>query len=339
MSNASSDRELLGVGDHATRADIKRAYRELMDAHKADGRGVGGADMEAIEAAYRRLLEQSEPAPFSVEAREEENEESSAGTYPEITWGPLGVILITLIAFVGLDILVLLIAAGAYAQLHEASLFQAVGGMQQNLWWLLGYLAVSRLGAVGAIYGYVRSRGSGWHALGVRRFSWGRATGIIVAGLVGFFIIAGFVTELLERFMPEVDITAQQDIPFLEAATTTDMVLAFLAIVIIAPIVEEIIFRGFLLPAFAKRMGVIAAIVITSVLFGALHAPPLIAAVQIGLFAVFLSLAYLATRSVWPSVALHVAKNLIAFYVLFFLDVEQFVQVTMPLWRFIVGNG
>jgi membrane protease YdiL (CAAX protease family) len=45
----------------------------------------------------------------------------------------------------------------------------------------------------------------------------------------------------------------------------------FISIVILVPIIEEMIFRGVLLRSFEKRLGIISAMVITSILFASIH--------------------------------------------------------------------
>jgi membrane protease YdiL (CAAX protease family) len=45
--------------------------------------------------------------------------------------------------------------------------------------------------------------------------------------------------------------------------------------VLIAPLVEETVFRGYLYPLFAKNLGIAPGVVITGVLFGLMHAPQL----------------------------------------------------------------
>ncbi len=45
--------------------------------------------------------------------------------------------------------------------------------------------------------------------------------------------------------------------------------------VLVAPLVEETIFRGFLYPVIARRLGVAAGVLITGMLFGLLHAAQL----------------------------------------------------------------
>src|SRR6202043_3075426 len=45
--------------------------------------------------------------------------------------------------------------------------------------------------------------------------------------------------------------------------------------VLVAPLVEETVFRGYLYPLFAKTFGILPGILLTGVLFGLLHAPQL----------------------------------------------------------------
>lgn len=336
MSNDfSEDYELLGVARGASRSEMKQAYRRLEEARVAGSSRISQDEFARIQAAYERLMKQAPPSTFVVpdEASDAEANEHSRG--PEVPWGPFGAILVTIGGFLGVDILTLLVTAGIYASFHSLDFSGALGTFGENFWWLVAYLTVARLGAVALIYRYVRRRRGSWYSLGLRTFSGVRAAATITAGIIGFFVVSALLTLGLEQFAPEVDITAKQELPFLEATTAVEMVLAFLAIVIIAPVVEEVVFRGFLLPAFAHKTGTIAAVVLVSAAFGALHFPPAIAAIQIGVFSVFLCCAYLFTRSVWPPIMLHALKNLIAFYFLFILDIEQLAHVTAPLWSMI----
>ncbi len=78
--------------------------------------------------------------------------------------------------------------------------------------------------------------------------------------------------------------------------------------VITAPVVEEVVFRGVFLPAVARRNGMAAAIVITSMLFALIHGhPPAV----LPLFTVgaFLSVSYLYTGSLLVPVLMHAVFN------------------------------
>lgn len=90
--------------------------------------------------------------------------------------------------------------------------------------------------------------------------------------------------------------------------TLLEAVIVPLAVVAIPAVSEELLFRGLLLPGLAKRYGPSAALVLSSVLFGAIHwAPAAIAYATVAGFA--LGWLRLKTGSVLPSVAMHGAFN------------------------------
>jgi membrane protease YdiL (CAAX protease family) len=83
--------------------------------------------------------------------------------------------------------------------------------------------------------------------------------------------------------------------------------------VLIAPLVEETVFRGYLYPLFAKNLGVAPGIVITGVLFGLMHAPQLgftwgLVAMLIAVGIIF-TLARARAGTVLASYLLHLGYN------------------------------
>ncbi len=81
-----------------------------------------------------------------------------------------------------------------------------------------------------------------------------------------------------------------------------------LAMIILAPVVEEFVFRGFLLNNLTARFGTTTAIALSSCLFAILHTDIL----GSFLFAVLLSLVYIKTRSLYGPILIHMANNMIA---------------------------
>jgi CAAX protease family protein len=86
-----------------------------------------------------------------------------------------------------------------------------------------------------------------------------------------------------------------------------------LLIAILAPISEEICFRGMLFGGLRERLPRLAAALVTGVIFGGLHAftgitavPPLI------VFGFLLSLLYEKTGSIVPGILLHMLNNSVA---------------------------
>jgi membrane protease YdiL (CAAX protease family) len=85
---------------------------------------------------------------------------------------------------------------------------------------------------------------------------------------------------------------------------------------LVAPVAEELFFRGFVFGALRRRVGVWAGAVISGVLFGAVHAGGGTPAVFLPLLALFgfgLAILYWRTGSLLPGIALHSINNAIAF--------------------------
>lgn len=85
---------------------------------------------------------------------------------------------------------------------------------------------------------------------------------------------------------------------------------AVLGSVIVSPIAEELVFRGYLLNLWIVRHGVWFAVITSSVIFGAFHLDTAVFAAPMG--AIF-ALVYLRYDSLWPGILLHAAYNLLAF--------------------------
>jgi uncharacterized protein len=80
-----------------------------------------------------------------------------------------------------------------------------------------------------------------------------------------------------------------------------------------APLMEELFFRGFLYPVLVRRLGVGTAIILTAASFGLIHAPqlgkawgPVLVVFMVGLA---LTITRAVTRSVAPGFLMHVAYN------------------------------
>ena len=77
---------------------------------------------------------------------------------------------------------------------------------------------------------------------------------------------------------------------------------------------EEIMFRGYMIPAFANRYKRVVAVAVSSILFSVFHSlnkgyTPL-ASVNLALIAVLFALIYFLTDDIWMTSAIHTAWNL-----------------------------
>jgi uncharacterized protein len=90
------------------------------------------------------------------------------------------------------------------------------------------------------------------------------------------------------------------------------LIIAGVTIVIIAPVLEEIVFRGFLLRGLVNQLGVIVGSIISAAIFSALHFPWQ-TFIPIFILGLIMNSMVLKSKSVIPSIAFHITNNLIAF--------------------------
>jgi membrane protease YdiL (CAAX protease family) len=154
-----------------------------------------------------------------------------------------------------------------------------------------------------------------------RLLSWGDI-GIALFAFIPYLILAGILTTLATMFLPGYDASQTQDIGFSELASRFELALAFFALVIAAPVIEEIIFRGFLYARLNKHLGVIGGVIGTSLVFAVLHMQ-LNVGLDVFALSIILCILRIVTGSIWAGIILHMVKNGVAFFILFVLPVIQ----------------
>ena len=85
---------------------------------------------------------------------------------------------------------------------------------------------------------------------------------------------------------------------------------AMLGSVAVAPIAEELIFRGYLLNLWIAKRGIAFGVIASSIVFGAFHLDTALFAAPMGLV---LALIYLRYDSLWPAIFIHAVYNFLAF--------------------------
>jgi membrane protease YdiL (CAAX protease family) len=131
------------------------------------------------------------------------------------------------------------------------------------------------------------------------------------------------------RLFPSINVDQKQQLGFQPSQDPLITVLIFISLVVLPPLVEEFVMRGFLFTSLLNRMRFLKAALITSVVFGLAHlqigsGAPLLWVAAIDTFALSLVLCYLRykTGSLWAGISLHLIKNLVAFLALFVFTVS-----------------
>lgn len=139
---------------------------------------------------------------------------------------------------------------------------------------------------------------------------------ITPAGLIIYLVITVALTLLMVNFFPNIDVKQAQEIGFSGINQRYEYILAFLTLVVIAPIAEEIIFRGYLFSKMKKYLPVWISIIVTSLMFGFIHGQITVAVDTFALSIVLCVLRQI-TGGLWSPILLHMAKNGVAYYILF----------------------
>ncbi len=131
----------------------------------------------------------------------------------------------------------------------------------------------------------------------------GIAALFLVRILTGVLLVLSNQTKHVQSGFEHFDVSSKTP-----GITPIAVSLAILSLVVIAPIVEEIVFRGYLFGALAGRLGILGSALITALLFGAVHGDPVLfpSLVAIGFIA---ALAYAATGNLWVAIILHALNN------------------------------
>jgi len=114
------------------------------------------------------------------------------------------------------------------------------------------------------------------------------------------FVAPGFVESILNE---QIFLSGSDNF-----APALSNILAVITVVVVAPITEELLFRGILLHRWTAKWGITPALLLTSLVFGILHAN----LVGLSVFGLMMALLYLKTRTLIVPIICHALNNLVA---------------------------
>lgn len=157
----------------------------------------------------------------------------------------------------------------------------------------------------------------GWSALGVRRPP-GWYFAAVLPILLGMYVVAALVSAAVIKLFyggsannPQV-----KDLTGGGGFSWTSLILALITASIVAPVIEEMLFRGMLYGWLRTRWSAVGGVILSAAIFSAAHAIPLILA---SIFVVGLTLAivYEKTKSTLATMTLHSLFNTIGVLAVF----------------------
>jgi len=239
-----------------------------------------------------------------------------------INWSPwVGVIFVVVVFYVSQ------IMAGLGISIYPA--LQHWTSSQANEWLSNStgaqfiYIFLAESIAIGAVWQFLKLYRSNFAAIGLLRPRW-KDVGYGLLAVPAYYLTYLLTVGVVSHFVPGLDVNQNQEIGFENVQGALPLILTFVSLVVIPPIAEEILVRGFLYSSLKKAMRLIPAALLTSLIFAAAHLPeggaagPLYIA-ALDTFVLSLVLIYLRERtgSLWSSITLHAFKNGVAFFALF----------------------
>lgn len=243
-----------------------------------------------------------------------------------VNWSPLEAVCITVAIYFASQLVVAL-GIGAFASLfgvNEAELASSLEGTIPQFVYILFVEALT----VGLLYQFMKRRKTPWAAIGFVRPRL-RDIPYALGGFVIYFVGYAFiVAALVEKYLPQIDTEQRQELGFDTSVAGPELVLIFMSLVILPPLIEEILVRGFLFTGLKNKLPLFSAAVVTSIVFAVAHLQwgsdaPLLWSAAIDTFVLSMVLVYVRHRSgsLWPGIGIHFMKNGIAFLALFVFKV------------------
>lgn len=166
--------------------------------------------------------------------------------------------------------------------------------------------------------------------LGLTRFPNWIDIALAPACLITYSVIAGILLVIVQGVVPGFDAEETQEIGFENLIHLYEYLFAFITLVIMAPVAEEVLMRGYLYGKLRKVMPAIGAVLISAVLFSLLHlgisedpeSGRLVftqwnVVLNILPLGIILAILREKTGSIWAGIFLHMVKNGLAYYLLF----------------------
>jgi membrane protease YdiL (CAAX protease family) len=252
------------------------------------------------------------------------DDSSSSEAVPKTGWmAPFSLVSVAVIYFVSQIVGGLIVFI--YPQLKGWSTEQSSDWLTNSVFAQFFYILIAETLVILAIMFMLRWFKWTWRTIGLIT---PKARHILlgVLAVIPYFAVYLLIVSVVTHFYPALNLDQKQEIGFDTTKGALELVLVFISLVVLPPLVEEIMMRGFLYTGVRKMFGKVFSALIVSALFGVAHlaeggaAGPL----WIGALDTFaLSLVLVSLREItgnlWAGITLHAVKNGIAFVSLFIL--------------------
>lgn len=238
-----------------------------------------------------------------------------------IPWNPWVAVAFVVVVYF-LSQVIAAIALSLYTSAQHWTTAQSNDWLSSSIYAQFFYTLIAEGLVIVAMYQFLRLYKRGWKAIGFRKPKWSDlGMGLLLAPL--YYISYLVIVTVAGLLVPSLNVDQQQQLGF-NPIGTWQLALTFISLVLLPPLVEETLMRGYLYTSLKKGLPQLAAALVTSVIFASAHlqagsGAPLLWVAAIDTFVLSLFLIWLRekTGSLWASITLHALKNSVAFLSLF----------------------
>ncbi len=240
----------------------------------------------------------------------------------KVTWGGWSAIFIALGVFLVAQLIAVQVVS-IYPLIRHWSRSAAVSWLNNSVNGQFFYYLIAETLTVMAILGFIHWRKAKPASIGLKRPHL-EDLPFAFLGLVIYLPLLIAAVFALRLVFPSLNLSQQQATGFSSSTTGWPLVLVFISLVILPPIAEEIMFRGFVYSGLKRSLPKIWAIILTCVVFAFPHllesvggGPLWVAGVDT--FVLSLTLIWLREKTgrLYAGMGLHALKNFIAFIQLY----------------------
>ncbi len=264
----------------------------------------------------------------------DKNQSAELASQPEtshtkgISWSPLLAIVYALVSFGLMTQLVVPVIIYSALVVNGKTTHQALDMLQNSIIWQFVYVLLAEGVMFGAVWWFLKKHKRRLRIIGWRGLRWSDPIATL-GGFAVYFVAYAALLVVATHYIPSFNADQKQELGFDNVAGVGNLLLTFASLVVLPPIVEETLFRGFIFTSLRSRVRFIWSALITSALFALAHlefgsGKPLLWVAALDTFTLSIVLCYLRekTDSLWPGILLHALKNSIAFISLYLLHLS-----------------
>lgn len=194
-----------------------------------------------------------------------------ASGFHKVPWSLWGGVVFVVVVFFAAQLL-----AGLLVSLYP--LIRQWSAAHTNDWFnhavtaQFSYVVLAEAISLALVYAWLRRYRERFAAIGLKRPRLGDI-GYGLLAVVPYYVAYALLLAAVLHLVPSLNVDQKQEIGFDNVQGSLALLLTFVSVVVVVPITEEIMVRGFLYGSLRKALPVLRATLLTSVIFAAAHLP------------------------------------------------------------------